>query len=844
MLWGAPPGGTGCPARPQCVRALNQCAASPASVCGRVCARVYVCVCVHACGSAHQTHEAVIVKVRFSHGHRKVKKILFLLWLLTHKHKLTHLNNSCGWDSNPRHLSSWDSCTTTAPRNFSGTSPKDTSSTQAADKATGNNLLYLCRKKENILIWSVVVPFAVFTHRMATLSAEDLQGLIHQFNTASHPQAATTILEAIVEKGNIKDVNIFLESVNPNLEMCCGDKISFVQPASSLLLVMSAKLGFIDLVKVLVETKGADVNSHLNVGELYQMESFPVEAATSKGHAECLEYLLEKGAGVNPQGGDGPIPLWWGVQHGQFECVRILVKYGADVNCTVTPSFHKDDLAEILLIVAAKRGDTRSLRLLVESGADVNQADNKGQTPLLVSAKTNDAACMQLLVEAGADVNHADFMSHTALGVAAEYMSPLCVKLLLESGANVNHIDSDGYTALYKSCMNTTGVLLSKYETVVRLLFAGGAKVNLAWKYTPAIHVLCREQVLLLMFAAGQMNVMFCEYRRKPGVADVRTVTQHYFFPEDWGNLGLKNQCRKVIRKHLLTLDPHTNLFIRVPQLQQTEDREGLPKTLTSYMLYNQSLQVHRDQLDPDNKFCPQWQQVRLVQTKQLSQNSQTIGEQKPWGLILWIHQRRKHLVHECTLHALSTASVRRHCPPLSRLLEGQHPGCFSINAKRLASVAQALICCLVQKLAWTNQVRQCISPRFCLLATLESWLFWISKQLDHDGVLKEVRLRTLAMFCKFTLAAGCPDVGDRQTKVIDFDWHADWTRLSHKDDLPLCTWCTRKEYKSVKNKEKVFKVLEVRMSVNLSYVSRLWTLQSLTQQFVACTHTQIMYSK
>ena len=43
--------------------------------------------------------------------------------------------------------------------------------------------------------------------------------------------------------------------------------------------------------------------------------------------------------------------------------------------------------------------------------------------------------------------------------------------------------------------------------------------------------------------------------------------------------LCLKEKCRNVIRKHLLELDPHENLFIRVPRL-------GLPSLLTEYLLY------------------------------------------------------------------------------------------------------------------------------------------------------------------------------------------------------------------------------------------------------------------
>ena len=43
--------------------------------------------------------------------------------------------------------------------------------------------------------------------------------------------------------------------------------------------------------------------------------------------------------------------------------------------------------------------------------------------------------------------------------------------------------------------------------------------------------------------------------------------------------MSLKNKCREAIRNHLLELDPHTNLFLRIPMM-------GLPPSLVRYLLY------------------------------------------------------------------------------------------------------------------------------------------------------------------------------------------------------------------------------------------------------------------
>ena len=59
----------------------------------------------------------------------------------------------------------------------------------------------------------------------------------------------------------------------------------------------------------------------------------------------------------------------------------------------------------------------------------------------------------------------------------------------------------------------------------------------------------------------------------------------------DAGEVNLSHLCRKVIRNHLLEMDPHTHLFGRMPRL-------GLPVALQSYLLYDQTLDDDDDDDD------------------------------------------------------------------------------------------------------------------------------------------------------------------------------------------------------------------------------------------------------
>ena len=193
----------------------------------------------------------------------------------------------------------------------------------------------------------------------------------------------------------------------------------------------------------------------------------------------------------------------------------------------------------------------------------------------------------------------AERIGNSPLIEAAERTNPHMVKLLLHLGADVNHANILGYTALNGPWTTKYGIESpTRVEAMVKQLLAAGAIVNINGGMKYEFRCISIQQTGLLpvlLFAAGQKPV----FLRGQTQLFPRS-TQAEYFPPDWEDLGLKNQCRKVIRKHLLTLDPHTNLFIRVPQLQMTNERAGLPEKLVSYLLHDQNLEVDWEELEMD----------------------------------------------------------------------------------------------------------------------------------------------------------------------------------------------------------------------------------------------------
>jgi uncharacterized protein len=85
---------------------------------------------------------------------------------------------------------------------------------------------------------------------------------------------------------------------------------------------------------------------------------------------------------------------------------------------------------------------------LIEAGADVNVADDYGNTVLQAAAAKGQTNIAELLIKKGADLNQANYHGNTALLEAVYANHPNVVKLFVENGAQRDWVNAEGYTAL------------------------------------------------------------------------------------------------------------------------------------------------------------------------------------------------------------------------------------------------------------------------------------------------------------------------------------------------------------------------------------------------------------
>lgn len=96
---------------------------------------------------------------------------------------------------------------------------------------------------------------------------------------------------------------------------------------------------------------------------------------------------------------------------------------------------------ETALHIVAKRGDVTYIRYLLARGAGINAQDARGNTPMLLAASGNFTEAVDQLAKLRANVNLANQSGETPLIRAVQLRNLELVRLLLAGGANPDQRD-------------------------------------------------------------------------------------------------------------------------------------------------------------------------------------------------------------------------------------------------------------------------------------------------------------------------------------------------------------------------------------------------------------------
>lgn len=255
--------------------------------------------------------------------------------------------------------------------------------------------------------------------------------------------------------------------------------------------VHAAQLGRLDAVK-LFNKRGVDVNLADGSGRtaLYW--------AAVKDHCEMVPYLLKQGASLEIRDDWGDTPALHAAIKGNTSIVKILLNHGADLedvddNGRTMLSWaagqgHEDTTRLLLdrgasietvdkerrtpLLLAADTNHVKTVEVLIDAGANVNCTDGKS-SPLSIAAGRGNSHIVRLLLKAGASTKFTTTQKQTPLILAAMSRGTSAVdtvRALLKNGANTEVTDEDGKTPLFYT--------LREDKVLLDLLVSRGAKLD------------------------------------------------------------------------------------------------------------------------------------------------------------------------------------------------------------------------------------------------------------------------------------------------------------------------------------------------------------------------------
>ncbi|XP_072257520.1 protein phosphatase 1 regulatory subunit 12A isoform X1 [Pyxicephalus adspersus] len=189
----------------------------------------------------------------------------------------------------------------------------------------------------------------------------------------------------------------------------------------------------LEMVKFLVEN-GASINQPDNEGWI------PLHAASSCGYLDIAEYLISHGAHVGAVNSEGDTPLDIAEEEAMEELLQNEVnRQGIDVEAARKEEerimlrdarqwLNSGQISDVrhsksggtALHVAAAKGYTEVLKLLLQAGYDINIKDYDGWTPLHAAAHWGKEEACRILVENLCDMDAINKVGQTAFDVADE----------------------------------------------------------------------------------------------------------------------------------------------------------------------------------------------------------------------------------------------------------------------------------------------------------------------------------------------------------------------------------------------------------------------------------------
>lgn len=210
-----------------------------------------------------------------------------------------------------------------------------------------------------------------------------------------------------------------------------GADVNAVNRHGSFALLNAARNGWHELFNYLYPLTDPNLRlraeAELPAGTLYRRrvddtltENF-IYAAGS-GNVEAVSELILNKVNIDAIGSSGTSALWIAAWWGHINIVQILVQSGASVDIKEESSGRTPLMAAAHMSASKEHGvgfvdadHIAVMQYLIGAGASVEARDRRGWTPLITSVNASSLNAVRLLLQSGVDVNTRDYQMRTAL---------------------------------------------------------------------------------------------------------------------------------------------------------------------------------------------------------------------------------------------------------------------------------------------------------------------------------------------------------------------------------------------------------------------------------------------
>ncbi len=276
----------------------------------------------------------------------------------------------------------------------------------------------------------------------------------------------------------------------------CGAKIDAVSSdnSSSLDYALANNQG--EVVKYLLEQGALLHDEHQDNREVTLL------CAAWCGSSETCKKLIDSGVDVNAKGENGESALYCAAISGELELCKLLIGSGAEINTL-------DKYNPLCVIIKKSAGEEIYLaivKLLIDSGANINARGINGITPLIEAIIRDRFDMFQLLIDNGADVNGSDSNRNVPFSFAVNQFNgdarvslfstyrQMC-KILVQRGVSLRIYDKKGRSHL-------TYAAGERHLKVCELLLECGENIN----------AFDKNGNTALIEAASQGRLQICEF--------------------------------------------------------------------------------------------------------------------------------------------------------------------------------------------------------------------------------------------------------------------------------------------------------------------------------------------